>query len=525
MQNRLTRVAIGLVLVGLLEFLRVGAAGTPAKSEPPQLSPTAPNESLSPRSPSSRTDALFEENVAFWAPDPSGTTEILSAVWGQNDEFVVVGSNGTILHYDGTLWQPMNSGTTVDLQGVWGHSLTDIFAVGPDGTIIRHSGSAWLQMQTPTTEFLRGVWGTSPSDVFVTGTRGTIIHYDGIHWQSMESNNPNRLYDIWGSSNTDIFVVGHLATVLHFDGSTWTTMDSGARTTLWGVWGDSTGYVFAVGGGGVIVRYDGSDWSQMISGTTETLLRVWGTSTDNVFAVGGNGTILQYDGSAWRATNSGTSHTLKDVYGTSETTILAVGENGTILRYFGDDVPVFLQDFRVNALPDAASIVWQISGDAQVRGFRIHKRWPDGTLSSIPSPTTLIHPTQRTYLDDNLTVGGVYHYALAIHALDGFATRSPWIGVAIPLYPLILHQNAPNPFNPETRVEFFLPVRSSVNLAVFEVSGRHVVTLINEVLPAGHHFVDWNGRNATGHPVATGVYICRLRAGKSQLSTKMTLAK
>jgi hypothetical protein len=108
----------------------------------------------------------------------SGSTIDLNSVWGANGTDVfVVGSSGTIMHYDGSAWSLMNSGGTIDLNGVWGTNGTDVFAVGSSGTIVHYDGSAWSPMNRNTINKLCAVWGFSSYDVFATGWSGTIARY------------------------------------------------------------------------------------------------------------------------------------------------------------------------------------------------------------------------------------------------------------------------------------------------------------------------------------------------------------
>ncbi len=76
-----------------------------------------------------------------------------------------------------------------------------------------------------------------------------------------------------------------------------------------------------------------------------------------------------------------------------------------------------------------------------------------------------------------------------------------------------LFQNYPNPFNPETVISFYLPRSTMVELAIFDVHGREVTTLLRENKSAGFHRMIWNGRTSTGRAVASGIYVCRLTAG------------
>jgi predicted outer membrane repeat protein len=88
-----------------------------------------------------------------------------------------------------------------------------------------------------------------------------------------------------------------------------------------------------------------------------------------------------------------------------------------------------------------------------------------------------------------------------------------------------LAQNYPNPFNPSTLISFALPTASTVRLEVFNTLGRRVVTLVNDDRAAGEYQVVWDGRDAHGQSVGSGVYFYRLRAGSFTDSRKMVLLK
>lgn len=83
----------------------------------------------------------------------------------------------------------------------------------------------------------------------------------------------------------------------------------------------------------------------------------------------------------------------------------------------------------------------------------------------------------------------------------------------------------PNPFNPMTTVSFDLARRGSVNLEIFSLRGRRVATLVNETLPEGRHQAAWAGCDATGRPVASGTYICRMVTEDGEHSIRVSLVK
>ncbi len=88
-----------------------------------------------------------------------------------------------------------------------------------------------------------------------------------------------------------------------------------------------------------------------------------------------------------------------------------------------------------------------------------------------------------------------------------------------------LDQNYPNPFNPTTTISFTLPQSGDATLTVYNLLGQQVATLVSGKLPAGEHTVTWNGQDAKGNAVASGVYFYRLVADENVRTRKMMLVK
>jgi len=89
----------------------------------------------------------------------------------------------------------------------------------------------------------------------------------------------------------------------------------------------------------------------------------------------------------------------------------------------------------------------------------------------------------------------------------------------------ILEQNYPNPFNPGTNIDFALPHRSDVTLAVYDVLGRRVAVVLQGRVEAGRHSIRWEGTDASGRPVSSGTYFCRLTAGDFTQTRRMVLQR
>ncbi len=88
-----------------------------------------------------------------------------------------------------------------------------------------------------------------------------------------------------------------------------------------------------------------------------------------------------------------------------------------------------------------------------------------------------------------------------------------------------LQQNYPNPFNPTTSINYQLPMLSRVELAIYNVLGQKIRTLVSKKQTAGRYSVDWNGRDDAGIVVPSGIYLYRLNAETFVESRKMVVIK
>jgi hypothetical protein len=83
----------------------------------------------------------------------------------------------------------------------------------------------------------------------------------------------------------------------------------------------------------------------------------------------------------------------------------------------------------------------------------------------------------------------------------------------------------PNPFNAQTSIRFNLPVDGPAELTMYDLLGRRVATLVRDNLPAGVHHVSWRGEDRRGRPLASGVYVARLQAGRQTATQKLLLLR
>jgi hypothetical protein len=179
---------------------------------------------------------------------------------------------------------------------------------------------------------------------------------------------------------------------------------------------------------------------------------------------------------------------------------------------------------------DRVELAWTVSPEF---GDRFHVERAD-ILAGIASPYRRIASSVDVgadgvvrLVDRDIQVGGSYAFRLLDRAgrvVDESAA------IHIPVTRAGLAQNFPNPFNPVTRIEYWIPGsdgdgRTPVRLDVYDVRGARVRTLVDADQPAGRYRVDWDGRDQHGAPVGSGIYFYRLVAAQFSGTRKMLLLK
>ena len=176
---------------------------------------------------------------------------------------------------------------------------------------------------------------------------------------------------------------------------------------------------------------------------------------------------------------------------------------------------------------------WDPQYEEDLESFRIYRsNGPD----FVPTSQNLIHSTEETEWTDPVTAGYQYFYRITARdeagnesdpsssSTSGTATGIVR-GTGVPLG-FSLYQNVPNPFNPTTVIRYDVPAGGGlVTLRVYDIAGRIVRTLVDGVHTPGSVEVTWDGRDASGGPVASGVYFYRLVAPGYGETKKMVLLK
>jgi len=209
---------------------------------------------------------------------------------------------------------------------------------------------------------------------------------------------------------------------------------------------------------------------------------------------------------------------------TNQTVAANLVENLFEYLAFGySSIPVEFASFSANTSNGAVTLSWQTATETNNSGFEIERR-SDGTsftkIGYVPGKGTTTNISAYSFIDDNVASGS-YSYRLKQIDFNGTISYSKEVYVDVTAPAVFeLSQNYPNPFNPSTSIKFSVPVDGMVNLAVYNLLGEKVVTLINKEMKAGRHEVNFEASK-----LASGLYFYRLEAGDFSSVKKMMLLK
>ncbi|MCK9211027.1 MAG: T9SS type A sorting domain-containing protein [Ignavibacteriaceae bacterium] len=198
-------------------------------------------------------------------------------------------------------------------------------------------------------------------------------------------------------------------------------------------------------------------------------------------------------------------------------------------------LPVELTSFTSFVDKSKVILHWQTATEVKNYGFEIERTSPRPSPSQgergevrrgwqkigfVKGNGNSNSPKEYSYTDNSAT-SGKYVYRLKQLDNDGKNEYSKEVEVDLGMpAEFFLKQNYPNPFNPETVINYQMPVSGKASLKIFDMLGREVATLVDEVKEAGTYNVSFNGRAFT-----SGAYFYRFQSGDYVKIKKMILMK
>ena len=179
------------------------------------------------------------------------------------------------------------------------------------------------------------------------------------------------------------------------------------------------------------------------------------------------------------------------------------------------------------------SLTWSPSRyrDEDLSHYDVHR---SDVAGFAPDAATLIASPADTVFTDLDPGEGTWYYRVIAEDVHGnesgpsdeaSATLATGVDDTQIATVLTIRGNSPNPFNPITRIEYDLPKSGHVRLNVFSAAGELVVTVEDGFREAGRRRVVWNGADAAGNAMPSGVYFARLEAGEERAVHTMVLLK
>ncbi len=188
-------------------------------------------------------------------------------------------------------------------------------------------------------------------------------------------------------------------------------------------------------------------------------------------------------------------------------------------------VPVELTSFTATSKPGNVILNWATATELNNRGFEIERNLDNSvweSISFVEGHGTTTEPREYQYADDisrvievslayrlkQIDYDGSYEYSEVLY-LDNFTPSD-----------FALHQNFPNPFNPVTIIRYSIPLKSQVEIVIYNTLGEKVKQLVSEEKEAGSYSVEFNASS-----LPSGNYFYRLQAGSFTETKKMVLMK
>jgi hypothetical protein len=195
----------------------------------------------------------------------------------------------------------------------------------------------------------------------------------------------------------------------------------------------------------------------------------------------------------------------------------------------GPPVAVEVSDVNIAAVGPALRVTWRAQRDGTFSHFEVERSasetGPWTVLGTAADPGDANAPF--AFVDAAVEAGRLYEYrVIGVEADGNRQAFGPFAATAPAPARLALAPPQPNPFNPTTVLRFEVPRPGRVWLQIFTAAGTHVRTLVGgESMGAGSYMRTWDGRDAGGRPVASGVYWVRIASGAVHDSRRAVLVR
>ena len=200
-------------------------------------------------------------------------------------------------------------------------------------------------------------------------------------------------------------------------------------------------------------------------------------------------------------------------------------QDTTGILWISSPLPVELSLFTAIVFDERVHLKWITKTEVNNYGFEIERKQEGDEwrrIGFVDGYGTTLEPKEYNLMDDITEINTrMIKYRLKQINYDGSYEYSDEVLADNPApVDYTLQQNYPNPFNPVTTISYSLPVKSEVELIIFNALGEGVMQLTNEEKEAGRYSVEFNATE-----LSSGIYFYRLQAGKFVETKKMVLLR
>ena len=492
--------------------------------------------------------------TAQWIEQTSPVTSLLYSVSAVNDNVVwACGAGGVVLRTAdaGNTWsQTASPNSSIEFFTIQGIDALTAIVSGSDANTFAYKtidgGATWTQTFSQAGGFIdalkafNGIPGAYGLIGDPVGGRWTIFESNdyGSTWDSTGLYNPaapgeagwNNSYFVATPGSSGWYGTKNTKVINAFSNGTYADLPTPGLTNSFAIWGNDNSRLMT--GGDNIMLYSadgGASWANTNAIGTGDIAGIVGHASRWWYARGSSVYFSTDDGANWTTdyTTTGTyfhmTISLRGKY------LWAVRDNGGISRYESDiPLPVELSSFSSSVNGRDVSLNWTTSTELNNYGFDIERSVNFGQWSKVGFVAgygTTSNPVSYSYSDRGL-ISGKYNYRLKQSDFNGNYTYydlNNEISIGVPSK-FSLSQNYPNPFNPSTKINYEIPYDGNVSLKVYDISGKEVMTLVNDFQTAGSYSVNFNSLSQTAG-ISSGVYVYRITSGDFSQSRKMILAK
>ena len=233
----------------------------------------------------------------------------------------------------------------------------------------------------------------------------------------------------------------------------------------------------------------------------------------------------QWDGASWNfPSGSSVNSTLHQVGVTGITSFSdwALGEPAPFPVQLISFSAVRIHDYDVQLKWVTSNQINNLGWNVEKRVTSINKEWK--VIGFVKGAGNNNVKSTYNFIDNNIS-GGLIEYRLKQIDQNGKFSYNNVVNITFDKpTQFTLKNNYPNPFNPDTKIKFEIPVAGQVNISVYNSLGQRVDVIVDDYMDAGYYEKTFSS-NAAGTKLSSGTYFCVLKAGTVKLIRKMVLLK